>query len=302
MKLKTIRLVALTAALVLLSAGATFAEDDPLRPPVADDTATEEATESGPATGPAIPAVSETKNGSATKPGASATTKSAPAADDGWGAPSTSPAKDMSTDLLPPPTIRNPRTGQTTGGVQPATGSIPNIPYTVPSDPSLTPMGTSAPNTGGTTRTGPSTARVIGAPASPRGQIVRMTKTHNVPMPDQGLALRIDVEFSTAGMRGQSVKLAAAFARADTGATIRSLVPAFAGASGNVIARTAPVTVQVDNGRFRASLWVPYGAFPTAAPGASYSVRSLVQLQSGDGARVLAHANTSFTVHGPTAQ
>lgn len=290
--------------------GLAGAEDDPLAPPPGDEGGppapgsdtppAPKAPAKAPADAPAQP----------TLPQAPAKAPAdAPDETEGWGTPDASPTRSVAKDLLPPPLVRNPATGQTRGGSTAASaGDVPSTPLATPplgaGDADLPPLPTDPIDPALIPGVPRSPAPTAGAPAAstPAGARIRtVTKVHNVRLRDGTPALRLDVEFGATGQRGRSLHLAAGFARADTNATLRSLLPAYAGRAGNVVARTAPVRVQAD-GRYRASLWIPYGAFPAPGAGRSYDVRAVVQLlrsERGGRETVLSHQDTTFTVHGP---
>ncbi|MDJ0973349.1 MAG: hypothetical protein QNJ98_02670 [Planctomycetota bacterium] len=298
---------------LLVGTGAAFAEDDPLAAPPADDGAP--APPSGEAKAPPPKddakqpdAKDAKKDGTPAMPTVDPKPK-APAKPDGWDTPDASPTTSALNDLLPPPLVRNPATGATTGGSRAASAREAPVatPPILPPDPTLPVL----PDDGidpalipGVPRTPAPSGGTLRAAPPAGATIATVTKVHNVQLRDGTAALRLDVEFSASGQQGRALFLAAGFARADTNATIRSLVPAFAGRSGNIVSRTAPVRVQAD-GRYRASLWVPYGAFPAPGAGSSYNVRALVQLlrqEQGGRETVMSHQDTTFTVHGPAAR
>jgi hypothetical protein len=141
-------------------------------------------------------------------------------------------------------------------------------------------------------------------------RVISIRKQHNVEIPGVGaagslgrkdLALRLDVGYEVHGQAGRDVYVAVWFARLDSGALIRSAMPEYADASGQVTLQTRAARVAGNAARFVATLRVPYRAFPVASGEDAYDVQARVQVlrQEGPGrVSVLARGSTSFRVYG----
>jgi hypothetical protein len=275
--------VILMVVLLMAAPGIVRAEDDPISPPVSE-----------------IPKAPAAKTPAPATPAPEA---GAPAADPGWSPPTTATRRELPADNLPAPLVRDPRTGSRLSGggrMAPRTGSDPSA--TSPSATSMDPLL----GTGSRMSPPPPSSEAATIPSTPTfrsgAQIETVSKMHNLPLPDKKLALRLDVTFSVQGARGRAVYLEVDFQRMDTGETVRSTLPVYANPNGTLAVRTALSTVPVDAGRFAASVWVPYQAFPSPTDVDMYSVTANVKLQRSEAGRApttLATATTTFNVHAP---
>ncbi len=128
----------------------------------------------------------------------------------------------------------------------------------------------------------------------------QISKVHNLVAPDGHAALRLDIQFAATGQQDRALFVSVWFTEAEGSKPISSVMRAYADARGKFEPRTAPVTVAVASGRYRADLWVPYGAFPRKSDANSYGVVAHVQLlrRAPDGkVELLDSGTTTFTVH-----
>lgn len=279
---------------------------------------------------PAPPAADDTPAPAEGKP-----SESAPTSD--WSPPAVTPGRDtrptMNDPSLPPPRIvrrrsgtpvqpraplpAQPRsttpyapTGPTTTGTRPASGqgAVRVTPRTPPTaaQPRM-PVRSTAPAQPAVTTTPPETMQPI-APGA-QGRVIGITKLHNVPLGtgraqpggEDELALQLDVDYEVRGQRGRDVYVAIWFVRATDGTMIRSSVPSYGDRNGNATLQTRAARVSLDAARYKATLRIPYRAFPMGAGEASYDVEARVQVlrtEARGQVTVLCRGSTTFRVYG----
>ncbi|MDA1196275.1 MAG: hypothetical protein O2894_13990, partial [Planctomycetota bacterium] len=145
-----------------------------------------------------------------------------------------------------------------------------------------------------------------GAAGVQGSRVLAVSKTHNVPL-DAGpgaepdLALQLDVDYEVRGQAGRNVYVAIWFARVREGSLVRSALPAYGDREGNVTLQTRSAAVASDASRYRATLRIPYRAFPMSAGEASYDVEARVQIlrvENGERVSMLCRGSTTFRVYG----
>lgn len=206
------------------------------------------------------------------------------------------PAQPMPTAPLPPTNTvtTQPRASQPRPP-QPSTGAVAITPRTAqpPTTPSVA---------GPTTRAGATTGQ-----AGPSGsRIFGVSKLHNVPLDrgpgtEQDLALQLDVDYEVRNQAGRDVYIAVWFARKADGTLVRSAVPAYGDRTGNATLQTRTVRVAAAAARYKATLRIPYSAFPMGAGEASYDVEARVQVlrtEASGQVTVLCRGSTTFRVYG----
>ena len=327
---KTIRMPYLTRAacaaaalaLVLGTPGTARADDpDDAFPPAktegdaapADDAKAEEAAPdtgwSPPATtpgraarptmnDPTLPPPRIVRRRSSTAPTARATTPSAPL-----------PPSSRTPARADTAVTHAPLTGPTTTPSLDDTPAVRVTPRTARSTttPGSMPAGAPAASTPPLQPRAPTTMPVPRTPArSAAGEVYGITKLHNVPL-DRGpgtqddLALQLDVDYEVRGQRGRDVYVAIWFVRASDGTMIRSAVPAYGDRDGHATLQTRSARVALDAARYKATLRIPYRAFPMGAGEASYDVEARVQVlrtEARGQVAVLCHGSTTFRVYG----
>jgi hypothetical protein len=142
-------------------------------------------------------------------------------------------------------------------------------------------------------------------PLPDRSQVGTIRKTHNVPLDDWGLALRLDVELALVGAADAPVRLMAWFASRRNGVLLRSVLRPWRDGQGHLFTQTEPLRTTMRAGWFGGTLIVPYGAFPHPRNGSSYEVEArlmLVRVDRVGRAAVLGRGSTTFTVHADTVE
>ncbi|MDF1700701.1 MAG: hypothetical protein P1V36_06035, partial [Planctomycetota bacterium] len=198
---------------------------------------------------------------------------------------------------LPPttPVTTQPRTGAV--AITPRTAQ-PNTTPSVPLVRRPPPPSAAGPitRTGATTgQAGPSGSRIFG-----------VSKLHNVPLDrgpgtEQDLALQLDVDYEVRNQAGRDVYIAVWFARKADGTLVRSAVPAYGDRTGNATLQTRTARVAAAAARYKATLRIPYSAFPMGAGEASYDVEARVQVlrtEASGQVTVLCRGSTTFRVYG----
>lgn len=216
------------------------------------------------------------------------------------------PAAGASTPRRATPPMRAPATAGTRE-TAPTGGTLPPIAVTprtarAPVAPARTaqPAAPVAPRTAVTT-----TPR-----ATDRGlegnRVYNITKVHNVALDNRSaapgeLALQLDVDYEVRGQAGRDVYVAVWFARSDDDTLIRSALPTYRDRAGHATLQTRAARVSQPAARFKATVRIPYRAFPMAAGESSYEVVARVQvLRSEPGGQVtlLCRGSTTFRVYG----
>ncbi len=177
----------------------------------------------------------------------------------------------------------------------PSTPTPKVAPQTPLPPPLVRPVGASASNatsTTGTAGTGAGPRLDVAAPVVPalRANITLLSKQHNVVGTAGTTSLRLSVGFEVQATAASEVYIAASFHDAGTGEAILARAPVCADAAGRIAVRTQPTQV------FRATLEVPYAAFPAPSQGTTGSVLAVVRVL-GSSHQPLAQARTTFFVH-----
>lgn len=209
------------------------------------------------------------------------------------------PASPGAASPMPPPaTGMPPSTGRGPIAVTPRTPRVPATPRAPVQPRAAMPASrtaTSAPATTAATPTGIASCRIFG-----------ISKLHNVPL-DRGpgtendLALQIDVDYELRGQARRDVYVAIWFARTADGSLVSSAVDAYKDRAGNATLQTRSARVVTDPARYKATLRIPYRAFPMAVGEASYDVEARVQVlrtEPSGQVTVLCRGSTTFTVFG----
>jgi ribosomal protein L18 len=148
-------------------------------------------------------------------------------------------------------------------------------------------------------RPAPAPARLTG------NEVLRVAKTHNLPMGDGDLALQLDVDYRLVGQANRDVYVQVWFARKATGRAIVSTMPQHGDNTGQATVQTRAARVTGADMRYRATLKIPYRVFPVAARGEEYDVQARVQVlrrEARNMVSVLARGETTFRVYGAPAE
>lgn len=322
---KTLRIPFLALAALMLAFGSTAQADD-FPPAKEDETQPSGASEtppagwSPPATTPGRTARPTMNDPSLPPPrivrrgGARSTTPRAPVNTP----PSTNnppisvtpraPVSTPPTGTTNPPISVTPRTPRSTtpnavpGTMMPPPPAQPRAPAgTTPPTTTMTPPATTQPRSPvQPTATATGTTGVAGS------RIFNITKMHNVPLDrgpgtEQDLALQLDVDYEVRGQNGRDVYVGIWFANKETGTMVQAAVPSYRDRAGNATLQTRAGRVAGNAARYKATLRIPYAAFPMGPGQASYDVEARVQVLRSEGrgqVTVLCRGSTTFRVYG----
>lgn len=167
--------------------------------------------------------------------------------------------------------------------------------------PLVRPVGTPAPEATRTTDaagTGAGPRVDVAAPALPalRAGITWLSKQHNVVGTMGTTSLRLGVGFDVQATAASEVYIAATFHDAGTGEPILARAALCADTAGRLVVRTQPTSVAAGTEAFRATLDVPYAAFPAPSGGTARGVLAVVRVL-GSSHQPLAEIRTTFFVY-----
>jgi hypothetical protein len=136
------------------------------------------------------------------------------------------------------------------------------------------------------------------APAESQSSIGEIKKEHNIDIGGGRYALRLTVPAELVGQKGRVVWTAVRFAD-ETGALIKSQMPGYADADGNIKLTSQNAIVALDKETMSFTFLVPYGAFPRRDAG-KYKVEARARLVEKASPKnvLLATGTTTFFVEG----
>lgn len=159
------------------------------------------------------------------------------------------------------------------------------------------PSGAPAPTAEGSPDTPPAAEPFVMPTTS---KVISIGKNHNQAWRGNWLALELDMLLAVVGQSGHQVGVAVSFFETVNGQPLRAAMQPYVDGEGNVSVYTKLVPIQSSSRLFRSRLRIPYRAFPWPTKGPAYGVEARVRLIQRDAAgnfTVLAHGETSFTLH-----